>query len=318
MSELLTGTPESNLDRNGEDQGTHIELSYEIGAIPTDVPGSETPEIEVIPPNLSATPAAERIIQIKMPTRHNDRLALIVNRVNGDQGLYALWRCANVNAVERLGMSDHGPVHVQIVANIGLRLLRLLVSSGLTPNVVKDHAMHSYDAEIITVLACLLHDVGMSIHRDDHERYSLFIAEPKLRVLLAGIYEEPDLTIIVSEVLHAIISHRSGGHPKTIEAGVVRVADALDMAKGRSRIPFEAGQVNIHSVSAAAIDRVLIHRGESKPIRIEIEMSNSAGIFQVDELLKEKLHGSGLEPFLEVAAHIVGETERSLIQLLRL
>ena len=178
--------------------------------------------------------------------------------------------------------------------------------------------MHGHDAEIVTVLACLLHDIGMSIHRDDHERYSLFIAEPKLRSLLQGIYQEPDLTIIVSEILHAIISHRSGGRPLTIEAGVVRVADALDMAKGRSRIPFEAGQVNIHSVSAAAIDRVLIHRGESKPIRIEIEMSNSAGIFQVDELLKEKLHGSGLEPFLEVAAHIVGETERSLIQLLRL
>ena len=318
MTESTAGSTPPDVDRVGEVQSTHMDISYEVGAIPTDVGGSEPVELAVIASDQPAIPAVERTIQIKMPTRHNDRLSLIIDRVNSDQGLYALWRCANVNAVDRLGMSDHGPVHVQIVANIGLRLLRLLVSSGQTPNVVKDHGMHGHDAEIVTVLACLLHDVGMSIHRDDHERYSLFIAEPKLRTLLAGIYEEPDLTIIVSDVLHAIISHRSGGHPKTIEAGVVRVADALDMAKGRSRIPFEAGQVNIHSVSAAAIDRVLIHRGESKPIRIEIEMSNSAGIFQVDELLKEKLHGSGLEPFLEVAAHIVGETERSLIQLLRL
>ena len=98
----------------------------------------------------------------------------------------------------------------------------------------------------------------------------------------------------------------------------MRVADALDMAKGRSRIPFEAGQVNIHSVSAAAIDKVVISRGESKPVRIDIQMGNSAGIFQLDELLKEKLHGSGLEPYVEVAAEIEGETERSLVHVFKL
>ena len=35
-------------------------------------------------------------------------------------------------------------------------------------------------------------------------------------------------------------------------------------------------------------------------------MSNSAGIFQIDELLKEKLRGSGLEPYVEVEASIEG------------
>ena len=44
--------------------------------------------------------------------------------------------------------------------------------------------------------------------------------------------------------------------PLTLEAGIVRVADALDMAKGRSRIPFERGRVSIHSLSAAAIESV--------------------------------------------------------------
>jgi metal-dependent HD superfamily phosphatase/phosphodiesterase len=168
------------------------------------------------------------------------------------------------------------------------------------------------------VLAALLHDIGMSIHRDDHERFSLMLAPQKLRELLEGTYAEPYLTVIVSETLHAIISHRSDGRPKTLEAGVVRVADALDMAKGRSRIPFEAGQVNIHSVSAAAIDKVTISRGERKPILIEIQMSNSAGIFQLDELLKEKLHGSGLEEHVEVSAQIEGETERSLVHIFKL
>ena len=81
----------------------------------------------------------------------------------------------------------------------------------------------------------------MAVHREGHEDFSLFLAEPKMRELLDGIYEEPELTVITSEVLQAITSHREYGKPLTIEAGIVRVADALDMAKGRSRIPFERG-----------------------------------------------------------------------------
>ena len=99
----------------------------------------------------------------------------------------------------------------------------------------------------------------------------------------------------MSEVLHTIIAHRKNGIPYTIEAGIVRVADALDMSKGRSRIPYEAGNVNIHSVSAAAIDSVEINESSDKIIQIVITMNNSAGIFQVDELLKSKLKGSKLE-----------------------
>ena len=72
--------------------------------------------------------------------------------------------------------------------------------------------------------------------------------------------------MIVSEVLGAIISHREYGQPLTLEAGIVRVADALDMAKGRSRIPFERGRVSMHSLSAAAIEDVEItrRRGEAR------------------------------------------------------
>src|SRR4030042_3789787 len=144
----------------------------------------------------------------------------------------------NTNAVKRMGMSDHGPVHFQIVANIALRLLRLLVERGIQPNGVSDHNLTVEDAEVIVVLSALLHDIGMSIHRIDHEQYSLFIAMPKIKEHLQGIYGVEARTILTSEILHAIISHRAGGRPSTVEAGVVRVADALDMAEGRSRIPF--------------------------------------------------------------------------------
>src|SRR5436305_502276 len=97
----------------------------------------------------------------------------------------------------------------------------------------------------------------MSVHRDRHEDWSLFLAEPKARELLAGIYEEPELTVVVSEVLETITSHRESGHPLTLEAGLVRVADALDIEEGRSRIPFERGRVSIHSISSAAIGEVV-------------------------------------------------------------
>jgi len=255
---------------------------------------------------------------IRLPSRHNPKLQQVAARVNADLELQGLWQAANVNAVERLGFSDHGPIHVQIVANIGLKLLRLLIGNGVKPSIVKDHHLTEQDAEVVVVLACLMHDLGMSIHRIDHEQYSLFLAAPKLKELLTDIYDPATRTIVVSEVLHAIIAHRANGRPFTLEAGVVRVADALDMAKGRSRIPFEAGQLNIHSVSAAAIERVKIEKGTSKPVRILVEMSNSAGIFQLDELLKEKLHGSGLEPYVEVEATIEAETEKRLVPVFRL
>ena len=252
-------------------------------------------------------------VELHLPMRHNPKLQQVVERVNAHNELQSLWRIANVTAVDRLRMSDHGPVHTQIIANIALKLLRLIVESGAQPAVVRDYGFRNEDAEIVVVLASLLHDIGMSIHRDDHERYSLFLAAPLIRELLTGLYDIPVRTVLVSETLHAIIAHRAGGRPLTLEAGIVRVADALDMAKGRSRIPFESGALNIHSVSAAAIENLEIERGEEKPVRLRVQMNNSAGIFQLDQLLKEKLHGSGLEPYVEVEAYIEGE-EKKLVR----
>ena len=173
------------------------------------------------------------------------------------------------------------------------------------------------DAEVVVTLASLFHCVGMSIHRHGHEDFSLFLSEPKMQELLEPIYDEPNRTVIVSEVLQAIISHRADGQPSTIEAGIIRVADALDMAKGRSRIPFERGRVSMHSLSAAAIEDVEIKDGDERPILVEIHMNNSSGIFQIDGLLKAKLRGSGLEPYIEVAATIEGESEKRLLESFR-
>jgi metal-dependent HD superfamily phosphatase/phosphodiesterase len=265
------------------------------------------------------TPAeAVAKMRITLPWRGNRRLRELVEHVNADAQVRAWWHVANVNAVKRLEINDHSWVHIQIVTNIALKLLRQLAKHGVEPAMVRDYAMTQEDAEVVVCLAGLLHCVGMSIHRDRHEDWSLFMAEPKMRELLAGIYDEPELTVIACEALQAITTHREGGRPLTVEAGTVRVADALDMAKGRSRIPFERGRVSIHSLSAAAIDSVQIRDGENRPVLIEIKMNNSSGLYQVDELLKAKLRGTGLEPYVEVVARIDTEAEKRLVPIYRL
>jgi uncharacterized protein len=265
------------------------------------------------------TPAqAVEQMKINIPARGNRKLRTVVERANADRQLKGWWHAANVNAVARLEINDHSWVHVQIVANIALKLLRQLTKHRIEPSLVRDYGYEPEDSEVAVALGALLHCIGMAVHRDGHEDFSLFLAEPKARELLAGLYEEPDLTVITSEVLQAISSHRDYGKPLTLEAGIVRVADALDMEQGRSRIPFERGRVSIHSLSAAAIDDVAIEDGEGKPIRIEIQMNNSSGIYQVDSLLKAKLVGSGLEPYVEVIAHIDTEAEKRLVPIYRL
>ena len=265
------------------------------------------------------TPAdAAAQMRLNVPVRGNRKLRRILERVNADNQLKGLWHVANVNAVARLRINDHSWVHIQIVANIALKLLRQLTKHHVEPSVVTDYGYERDDAEVVVLLAALTHCIGMAVHRDGHEDFSLFLAEPKLRELLDGLYDEPDLTVIVSEVLQAITSHRDYGKPLTLEAGIVRVADALDMEQGRSRIPFTRGSISIHSLSAAAIEDVAIKDGDQRPILIEITMNNSSGIYQVDGLLKAKLQGSGLEPYVEVVAHIDTEAEKKLVPIYRL
>ena len=270
-------------------------------------------------PDVRAGSIAEALAkaQVHAPTRGNRRLERFLDAVNTDERVRAWWYMAQINS-ERLGMSDHSWVHVQVVLNIALRLLRLLVKGGIEPAMVTEHGMKDRDAEVVVAGGALLHDVGMSVHRVDHEAYSLFLVQERLQSLLVDVYRDPERTVVTSEILHAIIGHRRRGEPYTLEAGVVRVADALDMAEGRSRIPVEDGQYGIHALSAAAIDEVRIESGEERAVRIEIDMNNSAGIFQVDDLLATKLRGTPLEGHVEVIAQVSGETEKRLLPSFRL
>ncbi len=269
-------------------------------------------------PATPAAPADPAVALIRVPARHNPKLVELMARVNRDRELITLWRCANVNSVDRMGRSDHGRVHVQIVANVALKLLRALQEAGVQASIVRNYELGADDAEVVVFLAAVLHDVGIAVHRAEHEHHSLFVAAPKAKELLDGLYDVEQRTIVWAEAMHAIISHNRDVPCLTVEAGVVKVADALDMSKGRSRIPFENGQVNIHSLSAAAIERVTIGRGDERPIRIAVAMNDSAGIFQIDELLKGKLATSGLGAYVEVVGTVDPAQAKRLVEVFRL
>jgi metal-dependent HD superfamily phosphatase/phosphodiesterase len=258
-----------------------------------------------------------------IPYRNNPKLKAVMEKVKDDKKLKTYWRCANVMAIERMGYTDHGPTHVKIVANLSLKLLRILVEKKLiTPSIVENYDLTNDDAEVVVVLGSIFHDLGMIVQRKDHEKYSAFLAMEFFDKFLTPTYSEEEKAIITSEVLHAIVTHEEPPSNEstckilTKEAGIVGIADALDMEAGRARIPFQAGKVDIHSVSALSIEKVDIELAENglKPINIKIKMSNSAGVFQIDELLKPRIVNSGLESFFHVIAEITGEKETKIIE----
>ncbi len=248
-----------------------------------------------------------------IPFRNNHKLEHVIDCVKKDVRLQTLWKCANVMAIDRMGFTDHGPTHVKIVANSALKLLRILVDNKVVPSIVKNYSMKNEDAEVVVVLGSIFHDLGMVVAREGHELYGALLASGFIEKYLQQIYSEEERTIISSEVLHAIVSHEDPRKPLTVEAGIVRIADALDMEKGRARIPFEAGKVDIHSVSALSIEKVDIHEGDKTPVTIKITMSNSAGVFQIDELLKPRIENSGLRNYIHVVAEITQERETKIL-----
>ena len=242
-------------------------------------------------------------IKIPVPVGENKILAEVVKRVNANDEIKVLWKIMNVNAIDRLGMSDHGPTHFGIVANNGMRIAKIMEKNKIPMSVVTDFGLTNDYAEVIIFLACIMHDLGMSIHREGHEEFSLFIARDMMKSILDFLPVEERM-VVISETLHAIISHRAYGKPLTIEAGIMRMADAIDMGKGRSRITYTRGEYNIYSESDRAISKVEILPGAKKPVEIRIHMDNPAGVFQVDDIMTEKLKGSGLEKYITITAYM--------------
>ncbi|MFB6310927.1 MAG: HD domain-containing protein [Salinirussus sp.] len=233
----------------------------------------------------------------------DERLNAVLDAVDADTEIAAYLEAQNVNPVKRKRYNDHGPKHVEIVRHRALALYELLKRGGVGFNGAADHdGLEEADEPVIIALGAILHDIGHIIHRDEHPYYSIPLAADLLDRLLPEFYETRPAVKVKGEVLHAVLCHHTPEDPLTLEAGVVRVADALDMERGRSRIPYERGGRGINTVSSQAIQRVSLEPGDDRPVLVEIEMTNAAGVYQVDNLLKAKLAASGLEDHVRIVA----------------
>ncbi|MFC7250536.1 HD domain-containing protein [Halomicroarcula sp. GCM10025324] len=232
----------------------------------------------------------------------DERVNAVLHSIAESETIATYLDAQNVNPVTRMRYNDHGAKHIDIVRHRALCLYDLLKGGGVEFNGASDQRLEEADEAVIIALAATLHDIGHVVHRDSHPYYSIPLAADVLDEFLPEFYDVADAIRVKGEVLHAILCHHTEETPLTLEAGVVRVADALDMERGRSRIPYESGGRGINTVSSQAIERVELSAGDEFPVLVEIAMNNAAGVYQVDNLLKAKLNQSGLENQVRIVA----------------
>ncbi|MFC7077641.1 HD domain-containing protein [Haloarcula halophila] len=248
----------------------------------------------------------------------DERVNDILRAIEENTEIQAYLEAQNVNPVTRKRYNDHGRKHISIVRNRALCLYDLLKHGGVEFNGAAEQGLDEADEAVIIALAATLHDIGHVVHRDEHPYYSIPLAADLLDDFLTDFYDVPEAVRVKGEVLHAILCHHTEETPLTLEAGVVRIADALDMEHGRSRIPYERGGRGINTVSSQAIERVTLKPGDGSPVLVEIEMNNAAGVYQVDNLLKAKLNDSGLEETVRIVALNVHDGDEQIVERIEL
>ncbi len=232
----------------------------------------------------------------------------VVELLCADPELHALQEYANTVSITRLNFNDHGPVHMRMVAVNAMKLFDLLEAAGIPFNLEREGVGDAEMSRIAVLCAALMHDIGMSVGREGHEHTALLFAVPLIDRALAEIYPHDigKRVIVRSLAVEGIVGHMAHQKVHSLEAGVVLVADGLDMQKGRSRIPMlispGAKVGDIHQYSAAAIEGVRIEKGEDRPIRIIVTMSESVGFFQVEAVLITKIEASSIKPYIELYA----------------
>jgi metal-dependent HD superfamily phosphatase/phosphodiesterase len=247
----------------------------------------------------------------------DEKLCQVVELLLAEKLLGVIQNYANIVSIQRLGYNDHGPVHARIVTLNALRIFDLLMAGGVQPSLVQEEVATLEDARVAVVLSAFLHDLGMSVCRDDHERHSLFIADPFLMRILAEVYPDSGTQYMLrSLVAEGIVGHMAHYRVHSVEAGIIMVADGADCTAGRSFVPNLIPRNpmigDIHRFSATAIERVDIRAGRRRPVRIDVTMTSSAGLFQVEEVLMGKAKASPIFNHLEIAAHLDGVERRYL------
>ena len=258
--------------------------------------------------------ATENKIQERL--KNNPVCLQLVNYLFADDELQEMQDYANNVSIRRLGFNDHGPVHMRQVVGNAIKMLNILHDSGIKTSLEQEEVGTFEDSMCAVILAGLMHDLGMAIGRQAHEEMSVLLAKPIIERALMHVF--PDnlhkRVIIRSVATEAIIGHMSSRKIHSIEAGILLVADGCDMTKGRARIPLSINTApkvgDIHKYSANAINRIGIHHGERKPIKIDIEMSAEVGFFQIEEVLLTKIDSSPAKQYVELYAGVEGEERK--------
>ncbi len=239
-------------------------------------------------------------------TKPYPRTARLYENLVNDARLGAHWNLSNYTTVSKLNYNDHGPIHARVVTSYTMQIMTLLKEANVPLDVIQSGTGGPDDAFLVTLAGIMLHDIGNAVHRITHELVATQLAHPLLEAYLPELY--PDLEqrqLIEDFILSAILCHDVTPPPLFMEGAVVAVADGCDMTKGRARMPFDLGKVDIHAVSALAIEEVNIRKGDTMPVEIEVLMSNSAGIFQVEQTLIRKLLVTPLNAYVTVKASTI-------------
>ena len=230
-----------------------------------------------------------------------------------DEEVQFLQDYANTVSIKRLHYNDHGPVHMRKVLLNSLLLLDLLNKAGVKFSLENEGIGTFEDSKIAVLMAAFLHDVGMSVGRENHEIAGTVLAMPIVERFLDTLYKDkPGKKVVLrSLIIEGMIRHMGTTNIHSLEAGIVLVADGCDMEKGRARIPMminkESEVGDIHKYSSAAIRKVNIKKGGKRPICIEVTMTESVGFFQVEEVLMPKIEASSIKPYIELYAGIAGQ-----------
>ncbi len=240
----------------------------------------------------------------------------LVSYLFADEELQEMQDYANNVSIKRLGFNDHGPVHMRQVAGNAIKMLNLLREAGIKTSLEAEEVGTFEDSMCAVIIAGLMHDLGMMIGRQGHEDMSAIFAQPIIERALMHVFPN-DLkrrVIIKSLATEAIVGHMSSKKIHSIEAGIILIADGCDMTKGRARIPMAINTTprvgDIHKYSANAINRIGIHHGHIRPIRIDIEMSGDVGFFQIEEVLLTKIDSSPAKQFVELYAGVEGQEKK--------
>ncbi|MCD6512377.1 MAG: HD domain-containing protein [Thermoplasmata archaeon] len=278
--------------------------------------------IEVDIPEGYAELEKEAVNSILEATSRYEKARKMFEMLVKDEETRANWDLANFIAVEKLKYNDHGEVHAKIVAASALKMYQILAERGIKTDFIEYGGGDEDDVALILLSAALLHDIGNQIYRKNHPLHSVYLAIPILNRMLAEIYEDVEKrTEVRGFILNAIYAHDAGIPDLTMEASLVGIADATDMTKGRGRMAFDLGSTSIHVVSALSVESVIIAAGNEKPIELIIEMSNSSGIFQVEETLGKKIIGSPMEKYVDVVATVTpvdADYDKRIVRVIRL